>query len=477
MNKLTKNYIYNSLYQVMLIIIPLITTPYLTRTLGKTFLGIDSYVLSVVQLTNVIGALGTNTYAYREIAYVRNDKKKLISTFWELIIIRLVLCTVSCLVYVSIALQSEYKTIFGIQTITVISYFLDISWFFIGMEEMKPVVVRNICVKAVATVCIFLFVREPEDIYRYVVIYALSQALGSLLIFFQLRSFMTIRKFNSINITRHLKPVFLLFLPQAASALYVLFDKTMLGLLSSDISCVSIYDKGQVVTKTPLLFAFALSAVLMPRMANEISSGHMDRVKQLVTKAMDWMLLFSIPIAAGMFLIAGVIVPWYLGAEYLDSVLVVQILSPIIIAIATSSVTGAQFLTAADNTKYLTISYTISAIINVIGNFLLIPIWNEKGAAFTTLLAECLVVSIQLYAVKKILGRLYLLKRITKKLTATFIMGIAVIAMKSIGSTIGVVIFQIIIGAAIYFTVLLLLKDDSIWESINIGKKYFDSKK
>ena len=173
MNKLTKNYIYNSLYQVMLIIIPLITTPYLTRTLGKTFLGIDSYVLSIVQLTNVIGALGTNTYAYREIAYVRDDKNKLISTFWELVIIRIVLCTVSCLVYVCIALRSEYRTIFGIQTITIISYFFDVSWFFIGMEEMKPVVIRNVCVKAVATACIFLLVREPEDIYIYMWLFML----------------------------------------------------------------------------------------------------------------------------------------------------------------------------------------------------------------------------------------------------------------------------------------------------------------
>ncbi|MCI8580461.1 MAG: flippase [Dorea sp.] len=477
MNKLTKNYIYNSLYQVMLIIIPLITTPYLTRTLGKTFLGIDSYVLSIVQLTNVIGALGTNTYAYREIAYVRDDKNKLISTFWELVIIRIVLCTVSCLVYVCIALRSEYRTIFGIQTITIISYFFDVSWFFIGMEEMKPVVIRNVCVKAVATACIFLLVREPEDIYIYVVIYALSQALGTLLIFIQLRSLITIKRLGSIHITRHLKSVILLFLPQAASALYVQFDKTMLGILSSDISSVSIYDKGQVITKTPILFAFALSAVLMPRMANEISSGHMERVKQLVTKALDWMLLFSIPIAVGMFLIARVIVPWYLGSEYLESVFVVQILSPIIVAISTSNVTGAQFLTAADSTKYLTISYTVSAVLNLIGNFFLIPVWNEKGAAFTTLLAESLVVCIQLYAVRKLLGKLYLLKRISKKLIAAAVMGIVVFMMQDIGNTIEVVILQIITGAVIYFFVLLLLKDDSIWEFVNIGKEYLRERK
>lgn len=470
MNKLTKNYIYNSVYQLMIVIIPLITTPYLTRTLGKTLLGIDSYVLSIVQLTNTIGTLGTNVYANREIAYVRDDRQKLSKTFVEIFLIRLLLCVFSSIIYLFIGFNSQYRLVFSIQCLSVISGFLDISWLFIGIEEMRPVVIRNVCVKLAVTGCIFLFVKSEDDFYKYIIIYSLGQVLGTLLMYLQFHNIIELEKCEKIELKKHFIPIFLLFLPQAATSMYGIFDKTMLGILSTDISCVSLYDKAQTIVKTPLLFASALSAVLMPRMANEFAMNHIDSVKVLVKNACNYMLLLFMPISVGMYVISNNFVPWYLGMEYFESIPVVKVLSSIIMAIALTNVSGAQFLVASNNTKYLTISYVTGAILNVIGNYYIIPVMNEVGAAFTTLLAEWIVFLIQFWAVHKILGNLGLKNIIFKRCIATCIMFIATLYIGNISCSIYIVFIQIIVGALLYFGILVFLKDECIADGLILIK-------
>ncbi|MCD8396516.1 MAG: flippase [Lachnospiraceae bacterium] len=464
MNRLTKNYIYNSAYQLLAVLIPLLTTPYLTRTLGATSLGIDSYVLSVVQLAEILGTLGTNTYANREIAYVRDDREKLTKTFLEIFLLRTVLCVLVVLVYVGIALRSEYRTVFLIQTVTLVCYFFDISWLFIGMEEMKPVVIRNICVKLLVTACIFLLIRKPDDLLLYVTITASGQLLGDLLMAWQGRRYLDIRGIGALNLRRHIRPVLLLFLPQAASSLYVLFDKTMLGLLSDQIGCVSLYDKAESLVKTPLVFATAMTAVLMPRIANEFAAGHREKIKELVQGSVNFMLLFFLPIAFGMAVIAETFVPWYLGEAYQASIAVVHILSPVILAIALSNVSGTQFLVATKETRPLTVSYVAGALFNLVGNFILIPIFNERGAAITTVCAEWLVTLLQFYAVQKRIGPLHLWKNNWKKLVAALGMLLLIVPLGRIADSIWVVLLQMICGAIVYFALLLLLREKMLLE-------------
>ncbi|MCD8346663.1 MAG: flippase [Lachnospiraceae bacterium] len=466
MNRLTKNYIYNSAYQLLAVLIPLLTTPYLTRTLGTTSLGIDSYVLSVVQLAEVLGTLGTNTYANREIAYVRDDREKLTKTFLEIFLLRFALCVIVVFVYAGVALRSAYRTVFLIQTVTLVCYFFDISWLFIGMEEMKPVVIRNTCVKLLVTACIFLFIREPDDLLLYVTITASGQLLGDLLMAWQGRRYLKIRGIGKLDIRRHIRPVLLLFLPQAASSLYVLFDKTMLGLLSEQIDSVSLYDKAESLVKTPLVFATAMTAVLMPRIANEFAAGHKEKIKELVQGSVNFMLLFFLPIAFGMAVIAEKFVPWYLGDAYQASIAVVHILSPVIPAIALSNVSGTQFLVATKETKPLTVSYMAGAFFNLIGNFILIPIYNEKGAAVTTLCAEWLVTLIQFYAVQERLGSLHLFKNNWKKLAAALAMLLLIVPMNRITDSVWLVLFQIGLGGIFYFVLLLLFREESVIEML-----------
>lgn len=155
MKKLVKNYIYNLIYQVFLVIVPLITAPYLAKTLGSKALGIYSYICSVSSIITNLGLIGLNNYGAREVAYSRIEKRKLDKVFADINILRLILLLIISIPYWIIILQSSYKLYFSIQYILIFSTFIDTSWLMIGLEEMKIVALRNFAAKLITVIGIF----------------------------------------------------------------------------------------------------------------------------------------------------------------------------------------------------------------------------------------------------------------------------------------------------------------------------------
>ena len=282
MGKLLKNFFYNGTYNLLLVIIPVITMPYLTRTMGKTALGIDGYVVSIVSLVKLFGALGINLYSNREIAYHRDDKEKLTKTYYEIQKIRWSLCIIVVALYLLVASRTEYKVYFLIQTFTIIGYFIDITWVYVGREDMKLPVIRNVIVKLVQTALIFILIKSPDDLALYVWISAVGTFLSAVCMYTQVGKL--VGKYNpkELEIRKHIKPILALFLPQAASSIYVQFDRTMIGMLSEDIGYVSIYDYAENLVKLPIYFISALSLAMAPRVSNEFAKNNMESSGKLL---------------------------------------------------------------------------------------------------------------------------------------------------------------------------------------------------
>ena len=95
-----KNYILNTIYQVLILIVPLITTPYVSRILGADGVGIYSYTYSNVSYFLMVAALGSGTYGRREIAYVQNDLHKRSKLFFELIILKFTTSSIAIVSYI-----------------------------------------------------------------------------------------------------------------------------------------------------------------------------------------------------------------------------------------------------------------------------------------------------------------------------------------------------------------------------------------
>lgn len=460
MKKLLQNYLYNSTYQLLLIVIPLFTSPFLTRTLGKEALGIDSYVLSVVTMAEIIGVLGLNTYSSREIAYRKGTGNGCYDTFVELFFMRIFLCACVCAVYFSVLRQSEYRIYFLIQGITLIAYFLDVSWLFIGLEEMKIVVLFNTTVKLLSTMLIFLLIRSPENLGVYELIYGSSNALSVIGLLSQVPRYIKKERKVHLNFRQHIFPVLALFLPQAAISMYAQFDKIMLGKLCSEIAQVSFYDKGEQIVKAPLALITAFTSVVMPRIAAHHVKGDTEEIREIVSRTMNMVLLIFVPMAVGLSMVSDIFVPVYLGNDYQASVRVVQVLSPILIAIGLSNVTGSQYLVATNQTKALTVSYISSAVTNICLNALLIPKYGAVGACIGTVAAESVAFLVQYHVMVRKIGGMHLFANLIKKALACIVMIGGVWGTRHLlGVGMGSMLIQILVGMAVYFATLVLIRD------------------
>ena len=160
-----KNYIYNLIYQVMTLITPFITTPYISRVLGADGTGVQSYTNSVVQYFAILAALGTASYGQREIARHRDDIKMRNRLFWEIEALCMA-TTAACLMIwlFVIGFAREYRPYYIVLTMTLTAVAFDISWFFGGLEQYSLIVLRNTAVKLVGIAMLFLFIREKEDL-------------------------------------------------------------------------------------------------------------------------------------------------------------------------------------------------------------------------------------------------------------------------------------------------------------------------
>ena len=229
-----KNYIYNTLYQILTLITPLITTPYISRVLGANGLGIYSYTNSIVTYFTLFAALGTVSYGQREIAMHRDSPEDSSRLFWEIEILSIVTTSVALVAWlIWILISTKYTPYYGVLTMSVLAVAFDISWYFGGFEKFKYIVIRNTLVKLAGIALLFLFVREKTDVLLYVGIMAATGLLGNITMWTYLPRMLTRVEFRSLHpFKAHLKQTFAYFIPTIATSVYTVLDKTMIGAIT-----------------------------------------------------------------------------------------------------------------------------------------------------------------------------------------------------------------------------------------------------
>ncbi len=469
--KILVNYLYSSCYQIFLIIIPLITAPYMARVLLPSGIGINSYVSTVIQMFTLFGLLGLNGYSSREIAYVRDDKKKLSKTFHELFILRVIFCILTTVCYLIYASFSEYQYYFYAQLLVIIATFEDLAWFYVGLEEFKVTVTRNFAIKILNVATIFIFVKDPGDLYLYMGLTAFWSFAGNLLLYKGLKKRIDKVDRHTLEIKKHLMPTIKLFLPQVASMIYLQVDKLMIKGLTDQVEGVGFYEQAERIVKMPIALITAFSSVMMPRISNVFKNDQLDEVKKYLMNSFQFSLFFAIPMMFGIASISSTMIPWFLGKGYEDVVPIMFALCPIVLFISLSGVTGNQYLTAINNTRALTISYVVAAILNIIVNYFCIIQFGFVGAAFGTIVAEGLVFFIQLYFMKDIITITGLIKKSYKYWISGIIMFVTcMIIGNQLSPTILTTMLQITVGTIFYFGILFLLRDDFLLRNFNAAK-------
>ena len=455
--QVVKNFLYNVSYQLLVIILPLITVPYVSNVLGAEGVGDYAFTYANMQYFVIFGMVGITLYGNRQIAYVRDNKEKLKNTFYSIYTLQLMSTTVSFILYLVFTLvfnNGDYKWLYIVQGINIIATMTDISWLFMGLEQFKKTVVRNTIVKLVSLASIFIFVKSSDDTVIYTLIIALSALIGNLTFWLYIPKIIGIKKIKISNLKLHLNASLFLFIPQIATQIYVLLDRTMLGLITDTVQ-VGYYENSQKIVKVVLTLATAVGTVMMPKVANTVASGDINKVKYYVKNSFFFVSSLSIPLMFGLMGVAKELSPWFFTDKFTGIENLIIISSLIILAISWSNVLGMQLLIPLNKTREFTISVTAGAIINFTLNLIMIKNLGAYGACLSTIVAEFTVTAVQFYFVRDFIKPQNLINTVLLFIPGAVVMYIVVrIIGNSMGSGIVTNLVQGIVGALTYFIIV-----------------------
>lgn len=410
MSSLKKNLFYNFCYQILVLFLPIISTPYISRILGPDGIGINSYTYSIVNYFIIFSMLGVNNYGNRMIAKNRDDKEKMSKIFKEIHGLQVIVSSIMLVVYFLYLyfFEQKYPMISLIQSLYILSCMFDINWFFFGIEKFKLTVGRNLLIKIISLISIFCFIKQPEDVWIYTLILALSNLLSNLFLFPFLRRYIVNVKYNLSDLKKHIAPNLKLFLTVIAVSIYKVMDKTMLGGISG-VKEVGFYENAEKVINIPIAIITALGTVMLPRMSNIYSKDDKTNAESLIQKSMKFIMFLAFAMTFGLVAISNDFSSIFFGESFSETGILISLLAITIIFLAWGNVLRTQYLIPKEKDKEYIISAFIGAAVNFVFNLILIPKYNAVGACLGTIFAEF---SVMLYQSMKINKELHLMKYI-----------------------------------------------------------------
>lgn len=468
-----KNSIYNTIYQVITIIVPIITLPYVSRVLGETGIGKQAYTNAIAQYFIILGIMGINMYGTRQIASVRDDKNQLNKNFTEIFFLRLMTTGLSLVLYIVffVIYNTTDRAIYLYQSVNIVAAILDVSWLFMGIEDFRNLLTRNLITKLLGVVLIFLLVKSREDTGIYVLILASSQLLGQMIMYLQLPKLVSMKGIQDLNIFSHLMPSVRLFVPQLAAQVYLLLDKIMLGYFTTEAE-VGLYDNSQKIVRIVMTLVTSIGTVMIPHMSNILAKNDMKQFKEKIYSTFSFMNFIAIPMAFGLMSITDKFKPWFYGKGFIGIESLIVVNSLIIIFGVWSNISGYQCLIPLREEKKFTISVIGGAMINLILN--LVFIWNYKslGTSVASVIAEFFVAALQIYYIRDLIDVRKLFKDVPKYFIVAAIMYITIrITTQGLAPRILTTLIQAIIGVVVYGVIMTLMKDKNIGYIIGFVKR------
>ncbi len=463
-----KNFIYNIIYQILIIILPFITVPYVSRTLGVSGVGIYSYTYSIIYYFMLICLLGINNYGNRVIAKNRDNIDDLSKNFWSVYCIQLIMSIIMLICYLSYVFffDIQYKEIAIIQCLFLLSSMFDINWFFFGIEDFKVTITRNTVLKLITLILIFVFIKGTNDLWIYTLIMSASTLLSQLLLWpFLLKKTKKV-KISLNDIITHIKPCIILFVPVIAVSLYKMMDKIMLGSLSNILE-VGYFENAEKILNVPLAIVTALGTVMLPRISNIVSKGKETKVNAYIEKSSIFISFIIFATMFGLIAISNDFSILFFGDAFKKSGILMAILALTLPFVAFANIIRTQYLIPKEKDKIYLKSVSLGAIINLVVNLILIKKYGSIGACIGTIAAEITVMLYQTISVSRELNITDIIKKSFPFFIKSVIMFVCIYPFNYIDmNMMSRIIIQIVLGSFIYF----VLNVKYIFNTLNLNK-------
>ncbi|CAK1223571.1 flippase [Fructobacillus evanidus] len=462
--KVIKNYLYNMGYQVLLIIVPLVTMPYISRVLGPHGLGVYAYTNSIISYFVLLANLGIDAYGSRQIAYVREDFEKRSQVFWEITILKVFTTAVACLLLLLyLPFAGNLRVLMVAQALSLIAVMFDMSWYFVGIEDFQKSVTRNVLIKLASLVLIFIFVRHATDTLIYIIITSGSSLAGNAALVPFLKKEVKRIPFGQLNVQKHFLPALLLFVPQIGMQLYLVANKTILGMMDT-VTAVGFFSSADSIVRLGMTMVSAISTALSPRISHLIAEKKVSSVERYMQEAFEIINAVAIPLALGLMIVTTKFVPIFFGPGYGMVAKLMIIESPAIMITSWSVAITSQYLILADMTREYMWSTVIGALSNIIFNYFLILNFGVYGTVYATLLSEGLVVSYLMFCIRKQLHiRQVFFFEFYKLIIAGLLMaGIVYCLDLWLPTTILAIVIEVVVGVLSYALLLWLFRANVI---------------
>jgi Membrane protein involved in the export of O-antigen and teichoic acid len=456
--KVIKNYLYNLSNRILMIILPLITTPYVTRIFNSSDLGSYGYYNSIVSYFALAATLGIGNYAVKEIS---SNSKKRSKVFWEIYSIQLISSFTALGLYILLCFinNSLQNIISYILVISLLSRVIDISWLFQGVEDFRSLTYRSVTVKLIGVASIFLLIKDESDLNLYIFLIVFYELLGQVVMWIPAKKWLHKPEFSANAILKHLKPVLTLFIPQVAMSLYVLLDRTLLGALVSTRD-VGVFEQADKIINLLLVAITTLGGAVLPHISNLISQGQKSKINQCYEFSFLLYNILIFPIIAGVLITNDDFVTFFLGKDFQEVRYAIAIMIFRMFFIGWTNIMGIQILIPHNKNREFMLSTTIPAFVSIICNLVLVPYFGYIGAAIVSVITEAIVWGIQLYYTRTYLKEVPILRNMFKIILASVMMYALLYMLKPVlifTPALNVLVYAII-GGIIYLTIILSLK-------------------
>lgn len=455
-----KNALYNVAYRVFSVFLPLVTAPYLSRVVGTTGVGLYSYAWNISHVFVLIGMLGLESYGVRAIARVKDDAAQLHRTFseiWKMQLMVSSLVLAGWLGYVFLFAGQE-KTIALHLTMMSLSCLVNLDWCLMGLDQFKPIALKNTAIKLLAAAAVFAFVHGPEDLWIYAFAWSLATLVGCISCWTTLRGKIRVVPVSWKAALAHFKPCAVLFVSVLAISIFRSMDKVMVGGLST-MEQNGYYENAEKIIFCLSGFITAIGTVMLPKVSAMFKRGEADRVRTHLDASMQIVMCMVCALSFGVAAVAKNFAPLFFGEDFTYSGTLMIPLSFTLIGMGFANVVRTQWILPQGKDHIFVTSVVAGAVINLVLNFLLIPPLGAAGAIVGTLAAEFCLPTVHWIYLRKELPHGKLLRHALTYAALGFVMLLSVRlagALLPFGGWLGLAV-QVAVGGLVYGGLCLLL--------------------
>lgn len=466
-----KNYIYSMFFQVLSLIAPFVTAPYIARILGVAGVGIYSYTQSIMTYFTLFAALGTASYGAREIARCRNDIYQCSKTFWEIELVS-VLSTVFCTIawMVLVYFSSSNRVYFIALIPQLFATMFDISWFYYGQERIGYIVFWNSFFKIVGIISIFVLIKSSDDLVKYILINSFILLLSNISMWFFLPTMLVKVNPYQFVIKQHCRETLIYFIPTIATTIYTLLDKILIGFITHSGYQNGYYEQAtKIVNMSKVMVFVSVNSVLTARISFLFTEKRIDEIKEKIGKSINLILLLAFGVTFGLVSVAKDFVPLFFGEGYEPVVMLLYLMAPLVLIVGVSNCLGSQYYNPAGLRAKSSRYIIVGALVNLVLNMILIPSLQAVGAVVGSLIAELVISVLYLVNCSGFLSVKQIVIYSYKRIIAGTVMFVVVrVVSNCMLNNICLLGVEIVVGITIYVVCLFVLKDDMLFYFLSV---------